>query len=55
LHERSDDYCATSYVYCTRPQAVPRLDIAAALADIGRVDGEAPGALERIMSRAGRE
>jgi hypothetical protein len=52
LHERSDDYCATSYVYCTQPQAVPRLDVAAAIADIGRADGEIPSALERIMSRA---
>jgi len=52
LHERSDDYCATTYVYCARPQAVPRLDVAAAVADIGRVDDEAPGALERIMWRA---
>jgi hypothetical protein len=52
LHERSDDYCATSYLYCTRPQGVPRLDIAAAVADISRIDGEAPSALERFMSRA---
>lgn len=52
LHERSDDYCATSYVYCTRPQPVPRLDVPATLADIGRVVGEEPSPLERIMSRA---
>ena len=25
--ERVDDYCATSYVYCTEPQPVPRLDL----------------------------
>jgi hypothetical protein len=51
LHERSDDYCATSYVYCTRPQGVPPLDVAAALADIERTDGEEPSELERIMTR----
>ena len=34
--ERVDDYCATSYVYCTRPQAVPRLDVAQATTDIAR-------------------
>lgn len=34
--ERVDDYCATAYVYCTEPQPVPRLDLAAALADIAR-------------------
>ncbi|MFM2077935.1 MAG: hypothetical protein RJA49_1825 [Actinomycetota bacterium] len=32
--ERVDDYCATAYVYCLEPQAVPRVDIAAAVADI---------------------
>jgi hypothetical protein len=32
--ERVDDYCATSFVYCTEPQAVPPLDVAAATADI---------------------
>ena len=34
--ERVDDYSCTSYVYCERPQAVPPLDVAAAVADIGR-------------------
>jgi len=34
--ERSDDYCATSYVYCRGPQAVPRVDPTAATADIAR-------------------
>jgi len=34
LTERVDDYCATAYVYCRDPQPVPRLDLAAALADI---------------------
>jgi hypothetical protein len=36
IAERVDDFCATSYVYCTRPQAVPRLDVATAVADIER-------------------
>jgi hypothetical protein len=47
--ERVDDYCATSYVYCRRPQPVPRLDVAAALADIGRRDYEKPTPLETMM------
>jgi len=42
IAEREDDYCATSFVYCRSPQAVPRLDVAAAVADLGRLPGE-PG------------
>ena len=34
--ERQDDYCATAFVYCRDAQAVPRLDLAAATADIAR-------------------
>ena len=34
IAERVDDYCATSFVYCREPQPVPRVDVAAALADI---------------------
>ena len=49
LAERVDDYCATSYVYARRPQPVPRLDIAAALADIGRRDYEPPSPMERFV------
>jgi D-arabinan exo alpha-(1,3)/(1,5)-arabinofuranosidase (non-reducing end) len=41
-HERVDDYCAAAFVYCTTPQAVPRLDVARALADIGRLPYEPP-------------
>jgi hypothetical protein len=33
--ERKDDYCATAFVYCLAPQPVPRLDVKAAVADIG--------------------
>jgi hypothetical protein len=36
LGERVDDYCATAYVYCRDAQPVPRLDLAAATADISR-------------------
>jgi hypothetical protein len=34
LYERSDDWCATGFAYCAEPQAVARLDVAAATADI---------------------
>jgi D-arabinan exo alpha-(1,3)/(1,5)-arabinofuranosidase (non-reducing end) len=40
ITERVDDYCATAYVYCRDPQPVPRVDLAAALADIERRDYE---------------
>ena len=45
IAERVDDYCATAYVYCRDPQPVPRLDVAAALANIERrpyENGSAP-------------
>ena len=47
IAERVDDYCATAFVYCTKPQAVPRLDITAAIADIGRSAYEEPTPMER--------
>lgn len=34
LYERSDDWCATSFVYCASPQCVPRVDVALATADL---------------------
>ena len=46
IHERVDDYCATAFVYCRTPQAVPRLDVAAALADIERGEHEEPLPME---------
>jgi len=49
IAERIDDYCATAYVYCRAPQAVPRLDVRAALADIGRRPYEAPHPLEAFL------
>ena len=51
IAERADDYCATSYVYCRRPQPVPRLDLASALADIERRPGEVPHPME-LMNAA---
>jgi hypothetical protein len=50
LAERVDDYCATSFVYCRRPQPVPRLDIANVLADIARRDYEHPTATETMLA-----
>ncbi len=46
IAERVDDYCATAYVYCRRPQPVPRLDISAARADIERREYERPTPIE---------
>ena len=34
LYERSDDWCATSFVYCSSPQPVPRVDVSVATADV---------------------
>ena len=50
IAERVDDYCATAYVYCRDAQPVPRLDLAAALADIERRPFESPSDTERVMS-----
>jgi len=40
LAERRDDYCATAFVYCSRPQAVPRLNVKSAITDIASYDYE---------------
>jgi hypothetical protein len=50
LHERVDDYCATAFVACLEPQPVPRLDVAAALADIERLPSEQPLPMEPFFS-----
>ena len=50
IAERVDDYCATAYVYCLEAQAVPRLDVDAALADIERRDYEEPLPQERLSA-----
>lgn len=39
LYERSDDWCATSFVYCAEPQAVPRFDQNAASQDLLEMQG----------------
>lgn len=49
IAERVDDYCATAYAYCREAQAVPRLDLAAVLADIERRPYERPTPSERRM------
>ncbi|MEO8695740.1 MAG: glycoside hydrolase family 172 protein [Acidimicrobiales bacterium] len=47
--ERVDDYCATAFVYTTEPQAVPRVDVVGAIADIGRADFEPVDPMEAFM------
>lgn len=41
IAERVDDYSAAAFVYCTRAQPVPRVDVAAATADLARLPYEA--------------
>ncbi len=48
--ERQDDYCATSFVYCRDAQPVPRLDLAAATADIARRPYETASPFEAALS-----
>lgn len=55
ITERVDDYCATSYVYSRRPQPVPRVDVAAALDDIGRRSYERPRPMEAMMAAINAE
>jgi hypothetical protein len=50
ITERVDDYCATSYIYSRRPQPVPRVDVAAAIADIGRRPYERPHPMEAVVA-----
>jgi hypothetical protein len=49
IAERVDDYCATAYVYCREPQAVPRLDLRAALAGIERLPHEKAHPMEAMF------
>jgi hypothetical protein len=49
IAERVDDYCATAFVYCRDPQPVPRLDIAAATADLERRSYEPGDAMESFL------
>ena len=53
IAERVDDYCAASFVYCTQPQPVPRVSLAAALADITRRPYERPSRFERMLGDVG--
>jgi hypothetical protein len=56
IAERVDDYCATAFVYCTEPQPVPRVDVAAATADIARFPYEPMGPTEGLaLAIAGYE
>jgi hypothetical protein len=52
LGERIDDYCATAYVYCRDAQPVPRLDLAAATADIARRPFEKKSETEQMLGIA---
>ncbi len=40
IAERVDDYCAVAFLMCAAPQPVPRVDVAAATADVGRLPYE---------------
>jgi hypothetical protein len=46
--ERVDDVCATAFVYCTEPQPVGRLDVAGAIADVGRRPYEVADPMEAV-------
>jgi hypothetical protein len=53
IAERVDDVCATAFVYATRPAPVPRVDVASAVADIGRRPYETVDPLERALQPDG--
>jgi hypothetical protein len=53
IAERVDDYCAAAFVYCTEPQPVPRVSLAAVLADIARRPYERPSPFERMLGDVG--
>ncbi|MCB1000336.1 MAG: DUF2961 domain-containing protein [Acidimicrobiales bacterium] len=46
IAERVDDYCATAFVALEQVQGVVPVDVAAAVADVGRADYERPSAFE---------
>jgi len=52
ITERSDDYCATDFVYASTAQAVRRLQIEDATTCLGRYDYEQPSHLEVLMAAA---
>lgn len=45
IEERSDDYCAAAFVYCTQPQPVPRFKTDLAVRDIGWLPAETKSVL----------
>ena len=47
--ERVDDVCATAYTYCREPQTVERLDVAVAVADLGRRPYETAAPMEALV------
>jgi hypothetical protein len=53
IFERVDDYCAVDFVYCREAQAVPQVDVAAAVADIGRLPYERPDPMEAALGAIG--
>jgi hypothetical protein len=52
IAERVDDFCATAYLYCTEVQPVPRVDVAAATADLTRRGYETADPFERFGAMA---
>jgi D-arabinan exo alpha-(1,3)/(1,5)-arabinofuranosidase (non-reducing end) len=50
LSERSDDYCASSFVYRLEPRGVMPLDVGAATADVARLPHEQPFAAEGVLA-----
>lgn len=48
IAERVDDYCATAFVYCERPQPVPRIEVDLATRDIERRPYEQPSPQEAM-------
>lgn len=53
IAERVDDYCATSYTYAARPQAVPPLDGTHSLTEIERLPYETPLPMEAMFDLLG--
>ena len=47
--ERVDDYCATAFVYTIEPQAVPRVEVAHAVADLARAEWEPVDPMEQFL------
>jgi hypothetical protein len=55
ITERVDDYCATSFVYSRRPQAVARVEVADVIADIGRRPYERAQPMEELLGALNTE